>query len=119
MLPNEPQTPDEKNRTTGQGSEMVAGQKPAPTLADDQIVTEHKLPRRSFLATAATILAGGALAMAAAKRARAQDTDPDSQKRTDPDQKKKRTDPDAKKGKKKKKSKKSTKKTKDTDPDQY
>jgi hypothetical protein len=104
----------EVNMPTNERKETVSQESPQ-TLTDDQIVTERKLARRSFLRTAGVILAGGAVAIVAGRRAAAQDTDPDAKKDTDPDQKKKDTDPDSKKGKKK--GKKSTKKGKDTDPD--
>lgn len=74
----------------------VGKQESPRTITDDQIVTERKLPRRSFLSGTATLLAGGAAALIAGKRAealshgpQAQDpdrrTDPDSRKASDPD----------------------------------
>ena len=53
----------------------VVNQESPGTLTDDQIVTERKLPRRSFLSAAGTLLAGGAVAIVAGGRAPAQDTD--------------------------------------------
>ena len=83
------------------------------TLTDDQIVTERKLPRRSFLTAAGTLLAGGAVAMVAVGRAAAQDSDAAKK-----DDKAGASDPDAKKTKSKsKKSKKSKTDTKQADPD--
>ena len=91
------------------------------TLTDDQIVTERKLPRRSFLTAAGTILAGGAAMLVAGTRAAAQDAakadDPDAKKASDPDAKK-AGDPDAKKSTKKaKKAKKAKKEGMAADPD--
>jgi hypothetical protein len=68
------------------------------TMTDDQIVTERKLSRRSFLATTG-ILLGGATAIVAGARPRRlgatpQSSDPDQKQSTDPDRK----DPDKKKG---------------------
>ena len=83
------------------------------TLTDDQIVTERKLPRRSFLSAAGTLLAGGAVAIVAGGRASAQDTDAEKK-----EGKEAANDPDAKKKKSKsKKAKKSKKETKQDDPD--
>jgi hypothetical protein len=69
------------------------------TLTDDQIVTERKLPRRSFLTAAGTFVAGAA-AIVAGTRATAvlasPQNDPDKKKASDPD-KKKASDPDKKK----------------------
>jgi len=88
----------------------VGDHEPSPTLTDDQIVTERKLPRRSFLAAAGTLLAGGAVAIVAAGRASAQDTDAEKKEGA--------SDPDAKKKKSKSgKGKKSKKETKPADPD--
>ncbi|HEV2352453.1 MAG TPA: hypothetical protein VG028_21665 [Terriglobia bacterium] len=70
------------------------------TLTNDQIITERKLPRRSFLTAAGTLLAGGAAALVAGSRALAQD------------KKEGASDPDSKKGAKKTKTKKSSTKTK-------
>ena len=86
------------------------------TLTDDQIVTERKLPRRSFLSAAGTLLAGGAVAIVAAGRGSAQDTDAEKK-----EGKEGANDPDAKKKtgskSKSKKAKKSKKETKQDDPD--
>jgi hypothetical protein len=79
------------------------------TLTDDQIVTERKTPRRSFLAVAGTFVAGAA-AIVAGTRARnlfaSPQDDPDKKKTSDPDKKKKNT-----------KAKTKTKTTKASDPD--
>lgn len=64
------------------------------TLTDDQIVTERKLPRRSFLGTTGAILAGAAgivSGLRAATRQNAPQNDPD-RKPADPD--KRSADPD-------------------------
>ncbi|HLW79819.1 MAG TPA: hypothetical protein VKU44_09505 [Terriglobia bacterium] len=88
------------------------------TLTDDQIVTERKLPRRSFLTVAGTLLAGGAAAIVAVGRASAQDSDADKKEKkegaTDPDAKKKTG---AKPKTKKTKPSSSQKETKPADPD--
>ena len=97
----------------------MADEKPtvvnSKSLTDDQIVTERKLPRRSFLSAAGTLLAGGAVALVAAARVSAQDTDAEKK-----EGKEGANDPDAKKttkSKKGKKSKKSKKEEKASDPD--
>jgi hypothetical protein len=89
------------------------------TLTDDQIITERKLPRRSFLTAAGTLLAGGAAALVASTRVSAQDPapvkpadDPDAKKAADPDAKK-----GSKKAKKEKKEKKAKKAGEAADPD--
>lgn len=86
----------------------VVNQEPSGTVTDDQIVTERKMPRRSFLAATGAFLAGAAV-IASSVRAAAQETtsDPDKKKGSDPDKKKKKgkgwhkkkgSDPDKKKG---------------------
>ena len=70
------------------------------TLTDDQIVTESKLQRRSFLATAGAFVAGAAAVVAGARATdllASPQNDPDKKKASDPD-KKKGSDPDKKKG---------------------
>ncbi len=57
------------------GNRKVVNPESPRTLTDDQIVTERKLPRRSFLSAAGTLLAGGAVAIVAAGPASPQDTD--------------------------------------------
>jgi hypothetical protein len=96
-----------------EGQEVV-NQEPPRNLTDEQIVTERKLPRRSFLTAAGTLLAGGALAMVSGSRAAAQqpDSDAKSQKEDEDADKKKVKRAKSKKGKKAKGS------TKDTDADQ-
>lgn len=77
----------------------VIKQESSQTLTDEQIVTERKMPRRSFLAGAGALLVGAA-ALASSVRALAQQgTDPDKKKASDPDSKakKKGSDPDKKK----------------------
>ncbi len=74
------------------------------TIADDQIVTERKLPRRSFLGTTGALLAGAAGIVAGVRASNIQDSgqndpdkkpaDPDKKKSGDPD--KKSADPDKK-----------------------
>ena len=95
------------------GNRKVVNPESPRTLTDDQIVTERKLPRRSFLSAAGTLLAGGTLAIVAAGRSSAQDTDAEKK-----EGKEAANDPDAKKKKSKgKKAKKSKKETKQDDPD--
>ena len=67
---------DEKNREG-------ANSKSSRSLTDDQIVTEKKLPRRSFLSTSGLFLAGGAAAIVSGVRAKA--ASPDDAPRRDPD----------------------------------
>ena len=69
-------------------------QEPLQTLADDQIVTERKLPRRSFLATSGAFLAGAAAIVSGVRASAQEASDPDKKKSGDPD----KTDPDKKKG---------------------
>lgn len=74
-------------------------------LTDDQIVTERKVPRRSFMTAAGTLLVGGAGILALGRRAAAQDTDSDAKKESDPDSAKRRkegkeSDPDSSKRRK-------------------
>jgi hypothetical protein len=57
------------------------------SLEDNEIVTERKLSRRSFVASAGALLAGGAVAIVAERRAQALQVtpnDPNSQQRNDP-----------------------------------
>lgn len=89
------------------------------TVTDEQIVTERKFARRSFLTATGALLAG-AVAVASGLRASAQQDDPDKKKPTDPDSKdkKKGSDPDKKKvGDKDQTDKKKMKAKKATDPD--
>lgn len=86
-------------------------EKDLKTVTNEQIVTERKFPRRSFLTATGALLAG-AVAIASGVRASAQD----AQQASDPDSKKKAADPDTKdKPKKAKASSKTAKKA--TDPD--
>lgn len=90
-------------------------QKTSRTLKDDQIITERRLPRRSFLATAGTLLAGGAVAIVAGSRAAAQEPDSDAKPaKKDNDADKKKMTSKSAKSKKVKKAKKSEK---DSDAD--
>lgn len=68
------------------------------TLSDGQIVTERKIPRRSFFIAAGALVAGSAALVACGNNAGQGRADPD-QKRPDPDQQKApaRPDPDQKK----------------------
>lgn len=79
-------------------------------LKDDQIVTERRMPRRSFLTATGAILAGAA-AIVAGTRATSLLASPQS----DPDSKKGKSDPDKKK--KKKMNDPDKKKEKGSDPD--
>lgn len=93
----------------------MAEKAPKVTVTDEQIVTERKFPRRSFLTATGTLLAG-AVAIASGVRASAQQSDPDKKKAADPDtadKKKKASDPD----KKKKMSTKAKSAKKASDPD--
>ena len=87
------------------------------TLTDEQIVTEKKLPRRSFLTTTGALLVAGAAALVSGVGATAQDAKPAEapKKESDPDAKKKEG---TKSGKKDKKAKaKTAGKEKEADPD--
>ena len=88
----------------------VVKQESSQTLTDEQIVTERKMPRRSFLTAAGALLVGAAALASGVRAVAQQGSDPDSKKATDPDSKdkKKGSDPD---------SKKKTKTTKSSDPD--
>ncbi|MGH9404106.1 MAG: hypothetical protein ACRD2P_18640 [Terriglobia bacterium] len=79
----------------------LVNQEPSKTLADEQIVTERKLPRRSFLTAAGAFLAGAAVIVSGVKAAAQEASDPDKKKGSDPDKKKKKkgSDPDKKKKK--------------------
>ncbi len=94
----------------------VVKQESSQTLTDEQIVTERKMPRRSFLTAAGALLVGAAALASGVRAVAQQGSDPDSKKAADPDtkDKKKASDPD----KKKKKTKTSaTKGKKAADPD--
>ncbi len=65
------------------------------TVTDDQIVTERRLPRRSFLNRTGALLAGAAGIVSGLRASTLQQDDPDK-KPADPD-KKKSGDPDSKK----------------------
>jgi len=101
-----------KTETPGnEGREVVNPASPR-TLTDEEMVTERRVARRSFLAAAGTLLAGGALAIVSGTRAAAQEPDSDAKPQ------KKDSDADKKKeaGAKSKKTKKA-KAEKDTDAD--
>lgn len=70
-----------------------AKQNQPQTVTDEQITTVNKLPRRSFLSATGALLAG---AVAVGAGASAQQSNPGSKKKTDPDtaDKKKGSDPD-------------------------
>ncbi|HEV2290120.1 MAG TPA: hypothetical protein VGR81_14350 [Candidatus Acidoferrales bacterium] len=100
------------------GAKIVKQEK-SQFVTDEQIKTERKFPRRSFLVATGTLLAG-AVALASGVRASAQQADPDKKKASDPDQTdkkkpmkaksaKKGSDPDKKKGSDPDKKKASTK----------
>src|SRR5215472_17182073 len=75
------------------------------TITDEQIVTERKVARRSFLTVAGTLLAGGALAIASGARAASQEPDSDAKpekKDDDADMKKETSSKSSKKSKKSK-----------------
>jgi hypothetical protein len=107
MLRKKSETSEEKHEGVKQESTR--------TIADDQIVTERKLPRRSFLTAAGTVLAGGALAIVSGTRATAQEPDSDAkpEKKDNDADKKKGTGGKTAKAKKEKKAKGG----KDTDAD--
>jgi hypothetical protein len=101
-----------KTGTPGDGGREVVNQESSRTLTDEEMVTERRSARRSFLTAAGTFLAGGALAIVAGRRAAAQDPDSDakSQKKDEDADKKKETGAKSKKTKK-------AKTEKDTDAD--
>ena len=81
---------DEKEQMMAEKDAKVVKQELSQTLTDEQIVSERKMPRRSFL-TAAGALLIGASALASGVRAIAQQgSDPDSKKAADPDSKDKK-----------------------------
>lgn len=102
---------EEKEQMMAEKDLKVVKQESSQTLTDEQIVTERKMPRRSFL-TAAGALLIGASALASGVRAMAQQgSDPDSKKAADPDSK------DKKKTTTKKKTTATKTKAKASDPD--
>lgn len=68
----------------------IVGQESSQTLTDEQIVTERKMPRRSFLTAAGALLVGAAALASGVRAVAQQGTDPDSKKATDPDSKDKK-----------------------------
>ncbi|MHB8485098.1 MAG: hypothetical protein ACYDCM_05095 [Candidatus Acidiferrales bacterium] len=106
----------EKEQMMAEKDPKVVKQESSQTLTDEQIVTERKMPRRSFLTAAGALLVGAAALASGVRAVAQQGSDPDSKKAADPDtkDKKKASDPD----KKKKKTKTSaTKGKKAADPD--
>jgi len=98
----------------------VVKQESSQTLTDEQIVTERKMPRRSFLTAAGALLVGAAALASGVRAVAQQGADPDSKKASDPDakDKKKGSDPDSKKKMKTKSSDPDSKtKKKGSDPD--
>lgn len=81
----------------------VVKQESSQTLTDEQIVTERKIPRRSFLTAAGALLVGAAALASGVRAVAQQGSDPDSKKAADPDtkDKKKGSDPDSNKKRKK------------------
>ncbi|MGH9378003.1 MAG: hypothetical protein ACRD1I_04315 [Terriglobia bacterium] len=78
----------------------IFNQEPSQTLADNQIVTERKLPRRSFLAATGAFLAGAAVVVSGVRAAAQEASDPDKKKGdSDKSDKKKGSDPDKKRKK--------------------
>jgi hypothetical protein len=76
----------------------VVGQESSQTLTDGQIVTERKMPRRSFLTAAGALLVGAAALASGVRAVAQQGSDPDSK---DKNKKRKKTaantaDPDSK-----------------------
>ena len=91
-----------KTETPGDEGREVFRQESSRTLSDKEMVTVRKVPRRSFLTAAGTLLAGGALAIVSGRRAAAQEPDSDAKpKKKDEDaDKKKETGAKSKKTKK-------------------
>lgn len=77
----------------------VVGPKSSQTLTDEQIVTERKMPRRSFLTAAGALLVGAAALASGVRAVAQQGTDPDSKKAADPDSKDKKKTTTKKKAK--------------------
>lgn len=77
----------------------VVGQASSQTLTDEQIVTERKMPRRSFLTAAGALLVGAAALASGVRAVAQQGTDPDSKKAADPDSKDKKKTTTKKKAK--------------------
>jgi hypothetical protein len=93
----------------------VVKQESSRTLTDEQIVTERKMPRRSFLTAAGALLVGAAALASGVRAVAQQGSDPDSKKAADPDSKdKKKTTTKKKTGTMKTKTK---AKAKGSDPD--
>lgn len=68
----------------------VVKQESSQTLTDEQIVTERKMPRRSFLTAAGALLVGAAALASGVRAVAQQGSDPDSKKAADPDSKDKK-----------------------------
>jgi hypothetical protein len=86
------------------------------TVKDDEIITERKFGRRSFMTAVGALVVGGAAALAMGERMEAGSAA--LQQRSDPDQKKTTTKKASTKAKPKASTKKTTKKTTRSDPDQ-
>jgi hypothetical protein len=85
-----------ESKTMADKSAEPRNEESRQTLSDDQIITERKLPRRTFLSGTATLLAGGAAVLVSGARAATLNRGPQAQdpdRKTDPD-KKKASDPD-------------------------
>jgi hypothetical protein len=69
---------------------------PLQTLADDQIVTERRLPRRSFLSTTGALLAGATGIVSGLRASGVRHSAQDDPDKKPPDPDKKPADPDKK-----------------------
>jgi len=90
---------ERKTVTPGDDGRELVNQESPRTLTDEEMVTERRVARRSFLSAAGTLLAGGALAIVSGRRAAAQGTDADAKpkKKDDDADKKKETGAKSKK----------------------
>ena len=80
----------EKEQTMAEIDPKVVKQESSQTLTDEQIVTERKMPRRSFLTAAGALLVGAAALASGVRAVAQQGSDPDSKKAADPDSKDKK-----------------------------
>ena len=85
-----PAKAQEKEQTMAEKDPKVVGQESSQTLTDEQIVTERKMPRRSFLTAAGALLVGAAALASGVRAVAQQGSDPDSKKAADPDSKDKK-----------------------------
>src|SRR5512140_3872801 len=69
----EREEPNERSNFMADESRKAPNPQSAHTLKDDEIITERKLSRRSFVTVAGTLLAGGAAFLVAGSAASAQD----------------------------------------------